>query len=105
MRLIHSTCGNTVETTTDRIAVRILSVRSGKITCVCPKCKETLDIKTDLSVDCIRCGNPVPTSRAFRFKPEWSIVCERCYIDLWKRHNGTSSSEGCVPTPINLKIK
>jgi len=123
MRLLHSKCGNTVETTTERIAVRILDVmlegedvlreclldlvpvRSGKILCYCQKCKEPVDIRTELSVDCIRCGKAVPTGRTFRFKPDWSIICERCYVDLWKRHNGTSSDEGCEPVPLNLKIK
>jgi len=123
MRLLHSACGYPVETTTDRISVRVLDVmlegedtlreclldlvpsRSGKITCFCPKCKEPVDVKTELSLDCVSCGNPVPITRVFKFKPEYYVLCERCYVILWKRYNGKSSAEDCELTPFSMKVK
>jgi len=120
MRVFHKDCGNSVEITTERIAVRILevlvtdddcmkeslldlvSLRSGKITVFCPKCKATLDPKTDLVMPCIRCGEIVPTHTCYTLRPEWVYVCKKCFGMIWNAyHKGSDIPD--EPTCLKLK--
>jgi len=123
MKLLHSTCAYAAEITTERIAVRILDVvltdnnnleealldlvplRSGKILFYCPKCKVDIDPKTDLSINCVRCGDMIPTTRVFSVKPDWFLLCEKCYIYVLKKMSPERENTQINLEPIQLKIK
>lgn len=120
MKLYHSVCGYPVSVITDRISVNVIEFhmtdeetlegaildlvpkRSGKLTFSCPKCREDVDPKTDLTLDCTKCGNKVPVSQVHHVRPEWYLLCESCYTRIMRDKGKTPPIE---LHPIQFKIK
>lgn len=121
MKLYHSECGNQVEASNSKLAVRVVDfqfsgksievslldlipVKGGKITFSCSACKKDLE-ETDLTMPCSRCGTAIPITEVYELEPEFFCMCKNCLTKIVKLKHKDETVDMSKYKPVSYHIK